>query len=39
MLSVGVFNKHIKSPIEKVVVSGSALGSERTFKNAKYASV
>ncbi len=39
MISVGVFHKHMKSPIEKVVVSGSALGSERTFKNANYANV
>jgi len=39
MISVGIFHKHINSPIEKVIVSGSALGSERTFKNAKFANV
>lgn len=39
MISVGIFHKHINSPIEKVIVSGSALGSERTFKNARFANV
>ncbi len=39
MISIGAFHKHINSPIEKVIVSGSALGSERTFKNARFADV
>ncbi len=39
MISVGVFHKHINKPIEKVIVSGSALGSERTYKNANFARV
>jgi hypothetical protein len=39
MISVGLFHKHISKPIEKVIVSGSALGSERTYKNANFAKV
>lgn len=39
MLSIGVFHKHIKSPIEKVIITGVALGKLRTFMNGKFAKV
>ena len=38
LLSASLFLKRMQNAIEKVVVSGSALGSERTFANAKEAS-
>ncbi|MCS7081861.1 MAG: TonB-dependent receptor [Bacteroidetes bacterium] len=34
ILAFGVFYKRFRHPIEQVIVSGSALGSERTFANA-----
>jgi len=34
LLAFGLFYKHLRHPIEQVIVSGSALGSERTFANA-----
>jgi outer membrane receptor protein involved in Fe transport len=34
ILSAGVFLKQFKNAIEKVIIAGSALGSERTFANA-----
>lgn len=39
VLSAGFFYKNIKDAIEKVVVTGSSLGSERTFLNADNAKV
>jgi len=39
VLSAGVFYKNIDNAIEKVVVTGSSLGSERTFTNSKNAHV
>lgn len=39
LISVGFFYKDIKDAIEQVVVTGSALGSERTFMNADVAKV
>lgn len=39
MISASVFYKDIKDAIEQVVVTGSALGSERTFLNSKSAQV
>lgn len=34
LIALGLFYKHLRNPIEQVIVSGSALGSERTFANA-----
>ncbi|MEG8946102.1 TonB-dependent receptor [Rosettibacter firmus] len=39
LLSIGIFYKDIKDAIEQVVVTGSALGSERTFMNADIAKI
>ncbi len=39
LISANVFYKSISNAIEKVVVTGSALGSERTFMNADKAEV
>lgn len=39
MLSASLFYKDIKDAIEQVVVTGSALGSERTFLNSNHAKV
>ncbi len=39
MISTSLFYKDIRDAIEQVVISGSALGSERTFKNADKAIV
>ncbi|MCX7798632.1 MAG: carboxypeptidase-like regulatory domain-containing protein [Melioribacter sp.] len=39
LFSLGFFYKDIKDAIEQVVVTGSALGSERTFMNADIAKV
>ena len=39
LLSASIFYKDIKDAIEQVVVSGSALGSERTFMNSDIAKV
>jgi outer membrane receptor protein involved in Fe transport len=37
LLAVGLFYKQLRHPIEQVIISGSALGSERTFANAERA--
>jgi len=39
LISASLFYKKISNAIEKVVVTGSALGSERTFMNSDYAEV
>lgn len=39
LLSVSTFYKTITDAIEKVVVSGVALGSERTFTNSEFAKI
>lgn len=39
ILSAGIFYKEINDAIEKVVVTGSSLGSERTFANSDFARV
>lgn len=39
ILSAGIFYKEINDAIEKVVVTGSSLGSERTFANSDFAKV
>jgi len=39
LFSVSVFYKNLRNAIEQVVVTGSALGSERTFANADMANV
>ncbi len=39
MISASLFYKDIKDAIEQVVVSGSALGSERTYRNSDNAKV
>ncbi len=39
LLSVSIFYKDIKDAIEQVVVTGSALGTERTFMNSDLAKV
>lgn len=39
LISASIFYKNISNAIEKVVVTGSALGSERTFMNADKANV
>lgn len=39
VLSVSVFAKSLKDAIEQVVITGSALGSERTFANADQARI
>lgn len=39
MVSASIFYKDIKDAIEQVVVTGSALGSERTYSNSKSAKV
>ncbi len=39
LFSFGLFYKEIKDAIEQVVVTGSALGSERTFMNADNANI
>jgi outer membrane receptor protein involved in Fe transport len=39
LLSISAFYKSITDAIEKVVVSGVALGSERTFANSEFAKI
>lgn len=39
LISASLFYKNISNAIEKVVVTGSALGSERTFMNSDHAQV
>ncbi len=39
LISVSTFYKNITDAIEKVVVSGVSLGSERTFANAEHAKI